>query len=287
MPSSLGDRSSRRKRAGRSRTRDGLIIAGSVALHALLLMWVSLQTSEPWTLRTPEAEPDMVQFEFIPPPEPIPEPQNPEEKKAVVDPKPTPNPVTDAAPQPRPTPTPPQINPRPIQQMTVAQPTPPTPVRPRQVSPLAPPAPMAPLPMAPAAPQPGPPATTAAPANPGPSAPAGLGSRLVPFPGSGGAGLRSGLRRSAAACADAKALGLSKVERDWCDEQFGKGATTAGQIAFPMAAGKRKALDGQAERQGAQRAWRESGVPVGIDPKGGFGDPITDQKTGYPGVSPK
>lgn len=269
------------------RVRNVLVTAGSVVVHALLLAWAGMQTSEPWKLRSPQLEPDVVQFEFIPPPEPIPQPQKPEEKKAVVDPKPTPSPAQDAAPQPRPTPAPPQINPRPVQQTTVAPPTPPTPVRPRQVSPLAPPAPMAPLPMAPAAPAPGPPATTAAPATASPSAPAGLGSRLVPFPGSGGAGVRSGLRRSAAACADAKTLGLNKTERDWCDEQFGKGATTAAAIAYPMAADKRKGLDSQAARQGAQRAWREGGVPVGIDPKGGFGDPITDQKAGYPGAAPK
>jgi len=146
--------------------------------------------------------------------------------------------------------------PRQVKRTSVASPLP-SPVRPRPVAPQAPPPAIAPLPMAPVAkPVPAPPATP-------PPTGAGSGGAAI-WPDRPEGELREALRRSVVGCANQDAVGLTRRERENCDEKLGKGAKDAPFIPAPMAAAKRERFDAAAARKDVARRRKEGAVPSGV-----------------------
>lgn len=139
----------------------------------------------------------------------------------------------------------------------------PSPARPRFVAPQAPPAAVAPLPMAPVQKAPAPPAATP------PRTGGGSGTAIWPDRPEGE--LREALRRSVVGCANGEAVGLTRRERERCNERLGEGAKDAPFIPAPMAAAKRAGFDAAAAAKTRKREWRERAVPVGIDPRANAG----------------
>ncbi len=152
----------------------------------------------------------------------------------------------------------PDLRPRPARTWTTTNPSEAPrsrvdPLQPRQLSPLAPPAEIAPLPLAPS------------PHRSGPVAPGSAPRQGVGFDDNGT--FRKILRASPIACASQDIVGLSRLERDACDEAFGRRASAAAPMAAPMNSGKRQSLDRVAGKQQADRDWRENPtMPVGTEP---------------------
>jgi hypothetical protein len=199
-----------------------------------------------------------------------PTPAKPEPPKPAP-PKPSPL-ATPVAPAQRPAPTP-RPAPAPTRAVTQAPPTPtPGPPKPAPPSPTNAPSPLnihrpaqpAPLsvpslPFAPAAgpagrpgaASGGPPASSAAPGG----ATNANGARAFPYGvmPSGGPGLRGTL----VGCANAQAVGLTREERNRCNERFGVGVTKT-PVLDPISPAKRRAFDDAAAKQDIDRRERES-----------------------------
>ena len=92
-----------------------------------------------------------------------------------------------------------------------------------------------------------------------PPAPRPAVLRPAPLP-QGGAKeeLRTVLRRSAVGCANPQAAGLTRAEREACEEQLGKGATGAAFQGLGLPKDKQASLDREAEHKDACRAYREA-----------------------------
>jgi hypothetical protein len=80
-----------------------------------------------------------------------------------------------------------------------------------------------------------------------------------------GGDLKSALRGSGTGCANDKAVGLNRREKERCDERWGEAARKAPEYAAPIEAGKRRELDMQALRQEADRAYRDAPMGPGVD----------------------
>lgn len=86
--------------------------------------------------------------------------------------------------------------------------------------------------------------------------------------------LRLTLRRSAIGCANPEAAGLSRDEREACNEQIGKGAGAAPFKGLGLPGAKQQALDRAGARKEADRRYREAPPPAGMnDPTGYSGQP--------------
>ena len=105
----------------------------------------------------------------------------------------------------------------------------------RRPQPFIPPD-VTPAPIAP----PTPPAPPAAP--PAPKGPPAL-LHPAPLPEGPKGDVRTVLRQSAVGCANPNAVGLTRAERDLCDEKFGKGAKTTAFAGLGLTADKQKLLD--------------------------------------------
>jgi hypothetical protein len=81
--------------------------------------------------------------------------------------------------------------------------------------------------------------------------------------------MRAILRDSAAGCANAEAVSLSRREREACAERFGKGAKDAPFIPPPMSRDKRRAFDAAAARKEAYVKYKEGNVPPGVSLRDG------------------
>ena len=125
----------------------------------------------------------------------------------------------------------------------------PSPVRLRRAVLLAPPADTTPLSAVPPVGEP--PAT-------------GVGAPAAPQAGSGPDGLRQALRGSPVGCANREAVGLTRREREACDEAFGRARDQAVIIDSPMDPAKRAAWDAVAARKAMIRKRKEGAVPPGI-----------------------
>jgi hypothetical protein len=139
----------------------------------------------------------------------------------------------------------------------------PMPVQPirlhRRPQPFVPPD-VTPAPIAP----PTPPA--AAPA--APPAPKALPSfHPAPMPEGPKGEVRTVLRQSAVGCANPNAVGLTRAERDLCDEHLGKGAKDAPFIGLGLAADKQRAFDAAAAKKESDHRYKygpsTQGVPIG------------------------
>lgn len=141
---------------------------------------------------------------------------------------------------------------------------PPSPVRPRLAAVNRPPGAIAPLPL---------------PASPGPVSPAptaGAGVHPAPLPGEArGGDLRSALRGSPVGCANRDTVGLTRREREACDDAWGKGRDQA-DIAAPIDPDKRQAWDAVAARKARVRARKEAPPPPGINPSDNAGGTRTN-----------
>lgn len=76
--------------------------------------------------------------------------------------------------------------------------------------------------------------------------------------------VRAALRQGAPGCANPDAVGLTKAERDVCNEKFGKGAKTAAFPGLGLNPAKEADFESAAEHKEACRAYRAS--PNGVQP---------------------
>jgi hypothetical protein len=128
----------------------------------------------------------------------------------------------------------------------------PQPVLPPQIptAPFAPPAPSG----ATTAPTPGPVAVHPAPLPTGPKGDA-----------------RTALRQSYVGCANRDRVGLNRAERDFCDEQFGKGAKDAKFAGLGLDADKMRQLDAAVAKKEADYSYKRGAVPNAGGPGGPLG----------------
>lgn len=137
-------------------------------------------------------------------------------------------------------------------------------LRPRRVASSAPASDIPPLPMAPAA-RPG--ATVGAPS----------GVHPAPLPGQArGDGLRQALRGSSVGCANKDAVGLTRREREACEDAYGKRSVETADIAAPIDPAKRAEWDAVAARKATVRRRKEGPVPPGINPTDNAGGTRTN-----------
>jgi hypothetical protein len=90
------------------------------------------------------------------------------------------------------------------------------------------------------------PAAPIAPPSPAPAAPPGHGPVALhpsPLPAGPKDELRAALRHSYVGCANRDVVGLNRAERDFCDEQLGKGAKDAKFAGLGLTAAKQRLLD--------------------------------------------
>jgi hypothetical protein len=111
------------------------------------------------------------------------------------------------------------------------------------------------------------PAPIAPPAPPAQAAPAPRAPVVVlhpaPLPQGPKGDVRQALRQSPVGCANADAVGLTKAERDLCDEKLGKGVRTATPYApgTELTAEKRRLLDAQAAQRDDQIRYKRDATP--------------------------
>ena len=109
-----------------------------------------------------------------------------------------------------------------------------------------------------------------APAPPPVAAPGPVTVRAPPSPEAQRPPVQTALRRSAVGCANPHASGLTRAEREVCEEQLGAGAQTALFPGLGLSAGKQTALDKAGARREGDRRYREAPPPPGI---GNSGEP--------------
>lgn len=98
--------------------------------------------------------------------------------------------------------------------------------------------------------------------------------RPAPLPEGPKQQLQATLRRSPIGCANAEAAGLSRDEREACEEQLGKGAESAPFNGLGLGGAKQTALDRAGARKDAERRYKEAPPPAGLnDPTGSSGQP--------------
>lgn len=122
------------------------------------------------------------------------------------------------------------------------------------------------VPTAPIAP-PTPPAPPAA--RPAPSGPIAL--HAAPMPEGPKGDVRAALRHGAPGCANALTVGLTRAERELCDEKFGKGAKDAPFYApgLALSPGKKALLDKAAAGKDADIRYKEANPQPGISAEAG------------------
>jgi hypothetical protein len=112
-----------------------------------------------------------------------------------------------------------------------------------------------------------------------PQAPAAGPASPVPA-GPAGPDLRLALRHGAAGCADASAVGMSRAERERCEEQLGRGVASAPYMPAALAPRIRAYYDAVAE---AKKPDPAPVHPAGIESS--FGEPDARGSTGHgPGI---
>lgn len=91
----------------------------------------------------------------------------------------------------------------------------------------------------------------------------GTAIRPAPLPGDAAGDLRSALRTSTG-CISADAVGLTRREREKCDERFGA-AKPKGDPLSGMSAAKRRELEAQGAAQEAYRRYLDAPMAPGVD----------------------
>lgn len=72
-------------------------------------------------------------------------------------------------------------------------------------------------------------------------------------------------------CANQEAVGLTRRERETCDDAFDQGSRRTAEIAAPIDPSKRAAWGAAAARKDLARRRKEGAVPPGIDPTNNAG----------------
>ncbi len=101
----------------------------------------------------------------------------------------------------------------------------------------------------------------------------GTGYAPAPLPAAPGADLKKALRGFSPGCRMREAVGLTRAERDACDERLGRGSESATFIAPPMDPAKRAAYDAQAAKDEAYRRYKQGNVPSAVSPSAEPGMP--------------
>lgn len=92
---------------------------------------------------------------------------------------------------------------------------------------------------------------------------------------------KTALRQSYVGCANPLAVGLTRAERDLCDEKFGKGAKDAEFAGLGLSADKQRLLDAAGARREADYRYKHSQAPaIGIPHSGGFAVPTAEEQNG-------
>jgi hypothetical protein len=142
----------------------------------------------------------------------------------------------------------------------------PSPLAPHRTRADAPPSLIPALPLAPAAQRTAPGA-----------APAVGGAYPAPLPGQArGDAVRQALRGSPVGCANRDAVGLTRREREACDDAFGRRSVQTAEIAAPIEPSKRAEWDAAARRKEIIRRRKEGAVPPGVDPSNNAGGTRTN-----------
>lgn len=130
---------------------------------------------------------------------------------------------------------------------------------PRRLAASAPPAAIPALPFAPAPTRPASPAVAA-------------GPHPEPLPGQArGDAVRQALRGSPVGCGNRDVVGLTRREREACDDAFGRRSVQTADIAAPIDPASRAAWDAAARRKEISRRRKEGPPPPGIDPTNNAG----------------
>lgn len=107
------------------------------------------------------------------------------------------------------------------------------------------------------------------------SAPAAAGAHPSPPGQARGDDLRRALRDSPVGCANRDAVGLTRREREACDDAWGGGRDQA-EIAAPIDPDKRAAWDAVAARKALIRKRKEAPPPPGVNPSDNAGGTRTN-----------
>ena len=110
----------------------------------------------------------------------------------------------------------------------------------------------------------------------GPSAGVSGGSHPAPLPAPDRDGLRRALRDSPVGCGNRDLVGLTRREREACDEAYARGREGEPFIEPPMDAGKRAAFDAEAARKARVRKRKEAPPPPGVNPSDNAGGTKTN-----------
>lgn len=111
---------------------------------------------------------------------------------------------------------------------------------------------------------------------PGAAAAPGAGLHPAPLPAPSRGDLRQALRGSPVGCANRGVVGLTRQEREACDEAYGRGRALETFIEPPMDPAKRAAFDAAAARKATARRRKEAPPPPGINPSDNAGGTRTN-----------
>lgn len=109
-------------------------------------------------------------------------------------------------------------------------------------------------------------------ASPGPE----IGDRPPAAPGARLGDLARALRGSPVGCANRDAVGLTRREREACDDAFGRRSVQTTDIAAPIDPAKRAAWNAVAARREVARRRKEAPPPPGVDLTGNAGGTRTN-----------
>ncbi len=110
----------------------------------------------------------------------------------------------------------------------------------------------------------------------GPAQESAAGAYPAPLPAPDRDGLRRALRGSPVGCSNRDVVGLTRREREACDEAYVRGRAGDPFIEPPMDARKRAAFDAEAARKERIRKRKEAPPPHGITPSDNAGGTKTN-----------
>ncbi len=110
----------------------------------------------------------------------------------------------------------------------------------------------------------------------GPAPESAAGAHPAPLPSPDQDGLRRALRGSPVGCSNRDVVGLTRREREACDDAYARGRAGDPFIEPPMDARKRAAFDAEAARKERIRKRKEAPPPHGITPSDNAGGTRTN-----------
>lgn len=92
--------------------------------------------------------------------------------------------------------------------------------------------------------------------------------------------MRAALRHGTVGCANPQAVGLTRAERELCDEKFGKGAKDAAFAGLGLSPDKQRILDAAGAKKDADYRYKYSPAPPASAATGGPGATAEDLARG-------